>query len=125
VSAKEISAMNAKNESWIDTTKKAGDEFYRTGRNVYLAGIGAVATAGEEARTVFDRFVSKGEEVEKKELELVDKAKGLGRKVESRVQETIGATLNRAGVPSQKEIQMLVARVEELTAKVDQLTATK
>lgn len=117
--------MKGTTDTWIDTTKKAGDEFYQTGRNVYLAGIGAVATAGEEARTVFDRFVSKGEEVEKKELELVDKAKQLGRKVETRVQETIGATLNRAGVPSRSEIQMLVARVEELTEKVEKLAAAK
>ena len=38
--------MKGTTDTWIDTTKKAGDEFYQTGRNVYLAGIGAVATAG-------------------------------------------------------------------------------
>jgi polyhydroxyalkanoate synthesis regulator phasin len=115
----------AKNESWVDTTVKMGDDLFKTGRNVYLAGLGAVATAGEEARSVYDRFVSKGEEFEKSQDNLFNKARDVGRKVETRVQETVSATLNRAGVPSRDEIHTLVHRVEELTHKVDQLAASK
>lgn len=115
----------SKTESWVESTAKVSDDLYKTGRNVYLAGLGAVAMAGEEARSVYDRFVSKGEEYEKRPNALFDKAKDVGRKVESRVQETVSATLNRAGVPSRDEIHMLVHRVEELTQKVDKLAASK
>ena len=114
-----------KTESWVDTTVKMGDDLAKTGRNFYLAGLGAVATAGEEARNVYDRFVSKGEQFEKSQDNLFTKAKDVGRKVESRFQETVSATLNRAGVPSRDEIHTLVHRVEELTQKVDQLAASK
>ena len=54
-----------------------------------------------------------------------DSAKDLGRYVEEKVQGTVSGTLARAGVPSRSEIHDLIARVEELTRKVEALSDEK
>ena len=121
-----------KNSTMTDNAKSF-NEVYNAGRKLYLFGIGTVAAAGDEVRTIFGRMVSRGEDAEKAAHEdresLVNKAsdsaKDLGRYVEEKVQVTVAGTLSRAGVPSRSEILDLIARVEELTVKVDALSNEK
>lgn len=113
----------------VDNARKARKETIKAGRNVWLAGLGAVAYADEEARGLFDRLVNKGETFEKEDRfgvgKAVDKAgsevRDFGQKIESGVQDTVGGVLHRAGVPTQEEIRILIDRVEKLTAKVEAL----
>lgn len=123
----------AENPTMTDSAKKFGDEVYNAGRKLYLFGIGTVAAAGDQARDLFGRMVSRGEDAEKSVHEdqdslvnkATDSAKDLGRYVEEKVQQSVSGTLARAGVPSRSEIHDLIARVEELTRKVDALSADK
>ena len=58
----------------MDSAKGMGDDALKAGRNVWLAGLGAVAYAEEEARDVFDRLVEKGESFEKSDKNLAFQA---------------------------------------------------
>lgn len=116
-------------ENVMDNARRVSDDAMKAGRNVWLAGLGAVALAEEEARSLFDRLVARGEKFEKSDKNLVGKTiedaadvvKKVGDRVESAVQSTFGVMLNRAGVPSRSEIRTLIDRVEELNKKVEKL----
>ena len=109
----------------MDDAKQFGDDVMQFGKNTYLFGLGTVATMEDQMRDVVDRMVDKGEAVDKEGKTLVGKmtgkAKEFGKAMEDGVEDTVSTTLNRAGVPSRKEIRTLIARVEELTEKVDTL----
>ena len=114
-----------KKTTMVDDAKKLGDDVLQFGRNTVLFGIGAVATVEDEVRGVVDRMVDKGEAVDKEGKSMISKmtgkAKDIGKAVEDTFEDTVSTTLNRAGVPSRKEICTLIDRVEELTQKVDKL----
>ena len=115
------------------------DEVAQSAQKIWLAGIGALATAEEEGSKLFNSLVKKGEsyeargkqrveEVKARVEEVVGKAEGsfersfekLGEAFDEKVAEAI----QRLGVPSRNEIAKLTKSVEELTVKVDQLKAS-
>jgi poly(hydroxyalkanoate) granule-associated protein len=111
-----------------DVTK----ELRESAHKIWLAGLGAVATAEEEGSKLFNSLVKKGEKYETKGrqefdkvLRRVDDAKGKAGstwgKVEDSIDKKVGDALKRMGVPTRSEINKLTKRVEELTLKVDQL----
>lgn len=104
------------------------DGLLRTGREMWLASLGAVTAVGEEARTVFETLVERGKAVETRtDPSMVGRAVGemeqqvreLGQRMEDTLQETTRSVLHRFGVPSHAEVQTLIARVEQLSAKID------
>ena len=111
----------------VDKAKEAGDGVFEVGRKAYLVGLGAIASAEETARGMFDELISKGETFEKDEKRILIRAKneaqGFGGKIEEQVSRLVSETLTRAGVPSGDEIRTLTQRVEELTSKVEELAA--
>jgi poly(hydroxyalkanoate) granule-associated protein len=119
----------SKTDRFTDQAKKMGEDVKKLGRNVWLAGLGAVSIAEEEARDAFQRLVDRGEKVEKDEENPVlrgfdragDQVKDFGHKVEDTVQNTVNSVLHRAGVPSREEIRTLTERVEELSRKLENL----
>jgi poly(hydroxyalkanoate) granule-associated protein len=103
---------------------------------VWLAGLGALATVGEEGGKLFESLVKKGESYEargKKKMEkqmarakesfgeVKDKAGEAWKNFERTLDDRIASTLHRVGVPTRDEIKTLSRRVAELTAKVEQL----
>lgn len=112
---------------------KVREEVTTAGKNVWFAGLGAVAMVEDESRALFDRLVDRGKDFEKREKSAVsrafddvaDRAKKLGRRVEDGVQDRVAGTLHRFGVPTHGEIRELITRVEELNAKVDSIRAQK
>jgi poly(hydroxyalkanoate) granule-associated protein len=103
-------------------------------QKIWLAGLGALATAEEEGGKLFKNLVKKGEAYESKakgkleglrgQVEVVaGKAKqgatGAWDKVEEAWDDKVAGTLRRIGVPSKEEIHHLSKRVEELTAMVE------
>lgn len=118
-------------EAVRDRARELGDDVYKTGRNVWLAGLGVMATAEERARDMYDELITKGEQFEKSEDNRVVKAfdsaagrvKTFGRAVEEGVQNGVATVLHRVGIPSQKEIHTLIDRVEKLTDKVETMRA--
>ena len=45
-----------------ETTKNLQDELKESAHRIWLAGLGALAAAGEEGTNVFDRHVDRGRE---------------------------------------------------------------
>jgi poly(hydroxyalkanoate) granule-associated protein len=114
------------------------------GRDVWLAGLGALATVEQEGTTLFDRLVKQGETLVEKGEKLEERGKNrietvkddlqarqkeVTGKVSDTVTETFDAkvyeplmeALKRFGVPTRAEIRGLSANVDALTARVNTL----
>jgi poly(hydroxyalkanoate) granule-associated protein len=113
-----------------DAARRLRDDARRTGRTIWLAGLGATGVIGNTGRTLFDTLVDEGRRFQDRELglarETADRAAAaLGdavKRVEEAVQQVSKAALNRIGMPSRGDIAALTARVEQLTAKVETLS---
>lgn len=128
------------------TTKKQADQDFKeeikqNAEKVWLAGLGALATAEEEGGKLFRGLMKKGESYEKKGLAQFDKLKakveGVAETakdrageawgkvedkvedVEDRLDDRVAVVLRKIGVPSKNEIATLTRRVEELTLLVE------
>ena len=107
---------------------------------IWLAGLGAFATAEEEGGKLFRSLVKKGRTYEKSVKIPIDKAaktvKGTVKDVRSKAGKTmrrfetalddhVDAALTRIGVPTQKEIATLTRKVDRLTKKLDETLGKK
>ena len=112
-----------------DSAKNVQDPIKDSAHKIWLAGLGALAAAGEEGDKLFRRLVEKGETVEVKGKQQVDVAKdklgNLWSEVESKVDDRVTNVLHRVGVPTREEISKLTKRVEDLARKVEQLAGAK
>jgi poly(hydroxyalkanoate) granule-associated protein len=110
--------------------KTLREDLSQAGRDVWLAGLGAVALIQKEGRDTFDMLVEKGRTLESRERPTLDRmlqdaagrVRTLGKRVESGLQDTSRTVLQRFGVPSHAEINALIMRVEQLTAKVEAIS---
>ncbi len=106
-------------------------------REVWLAGLGALATAEEEGNKVFSKLVDKGTDFEKRGKKQIDetydeisgsykklekKIKSTFNKAEDEIDENLQELVHKMGVPTQDEIKELTSQVEKLINKVDQLS---
>ncbi len=106
------------------------DDLSEAGRDMWLASLGAVAVIEKEGRSAFEMLVEKGRTFESRERSTLDRLlqdaagqmKALGKRVESGLQDTSRMVLQRFGVPSHAEINSLITRVEQLTAKVEAIS---
>jgi poly(hydroxyalkanoate) granule-associated protein len=119
--------------------KELQSDIMESAHKVWLAGLGAVAMAEEEGGKFFSNLLEKGQKLEGRSKEQVEKAKGTvaGMKtVAESYWETFGRTvddqmtavIHRIGVPTKDEIEELTKKVEDLTVAVDNLrtkSATK
>jgi poly(hydroxyalkanoate) granule-associated protein len=112
--------------------KELHNDIMESAHKVWLAGLGAVAMAEEEGGKFFSSLMEKGQKLEGKSREQVEKAKGTvaGMKtVAESYWETFGRTvddqmtavIHRIGVPTKDEIEALTRKVEDLTVAVDNL----
>jgi poly(hydroxyalkanoate) granule-associated protein len=124
----------------------AGDkQFAKTVRDsaqqIWLAGLGAFAKAQAEGSKVFDALVKEGQSIHSRTREAAEskvsamtstlgkmatkatnQATGGWDRLEQVFEERVARALNRIGVPTNKDINNLAKRVEELTASVQKLT---
>ncbi len=118
------------------TQKDLQKDVKESAHKIWLAGLGALATAEEEGGKLFKNLIKKGEDFEKRGKkafksvrdQVEDKVEGAVESAESTwskigdtFDEKVAGTLKRLGVPTRMEIQKLTRRVEELTRKVDEL----
>lgn len=123
-------------ETTTTTEKKLPEDLKESAYRVWLAGLGALAAAGEEGAKAFNRLVERGRDLESrskddlkvqadKAKEQFDKAKGKAEtqwdEWSEKIDEVLTRSLHRLGVPTRDEIRTLTQRVEELTAKVEGL----
>jgi poly(hydroxyalkanoate) granule-associated protein len=110
-------------------------------QQIWLAGLGAFAKAQEEGGKVFEALVKEGQSLESKTREFAEsklsavtsrfgkaseeassRATQTWDKLEQVFEDRVARALGRLGVPTNKDVQALSKRVEELTASVQKLT---
>jgi poly(hydroxyalkanoate) granule-associated protein len=112
-----------------DATKNLQDELKDSAHRIWLAGLGALAAAGEEGTKMFDRLVDRGREYETRGRDEARKqyegarasTDDILKTWSDKLDESVTKALHRMGVPSRDEIHNLTRRVEELNAKVEML----
>jgi poly(hydroxyalkanoate) granule-associated protein len=111
-------------------------------QQIWLAGLGAFSKAQEEGGKVFEALVKEGMTIQRKTqaaaeekiseatnrmasmaTDLSSKASGQWNKMEGIFEERVSRALNKLGVPSAKDIDALIARIDELNRNVARLSA--
>lgn len=109
---------------------------------IWLAGLGAFAKAQEEGGKVFEALVKEGTTIQRKTqsaaeekisaatsrmatmaTDISSKASGQWDKLENIFEDRVSKALNKLGVPSAKDVDVLIARIDELNAAVAKLGA--
>jgi poly(hydroxyalkanoate) granule-associated protein len=109
---------------------------------IWLAGLGAFSKAQEEGTKVFDTLVKEGLSIQRKTqaaaeeklseatnrmanmaTDISSKASGQWDKLESIFEQRVSRALNKLGVPSAKDVDALIARIDELNRNVAKLSA--
>ncbi len=115
---------------------KALPRLKESAHEIWLAGLGAFALAGEEGGRLFKQLVKRGagmEKVNKARIGRIaaraDDFRGEARTAVARLRTPIEAgmtnAMHRLGVPTRKEIATLTKRVEELTRVVSKTKVRK
>ena len=121
---------------------KLADTVRDSAQQIWLAGLGAFSKAQEEGVKVFDALVKEGKGLEAKTRKLTEdrvgevtdqvnkaaqsattKANAAWDKLEQVFEDRVARSLNRLGVPTNKDINALSKQVEELSAAVKALRA--
>jgi poly(hydroxyalkanoate) granule-associated protein len=123
----EESAEEAEQRPVLETTHK-----------VFLAGVGAAATAGEAVMDTLTKFLERGELVEEEVMQIlrdrmamrkrqvasvVVRRKKDAREAETELEAGVQTLLERIQVPTKDDIDALSAKITELTKKIDELSA--
>ena len=106
-------------------------------QQIWLAGMGAFAKAQEEGGKVFEALVREGASLQKKTQGIAEerisavtgkmtamadgmssKAGAQWDKLESIFEQRVAKALNKMGVPSSKDVDALIKRIDGLSAKV-------
>jgi poly(hydroxyalkanoate) granule-associated protein len=109
---------------------------------IWLAGLGAFSKAQEEGTKVFDTLVKEGLSIQRKTqaaaeekiseatsrmasmaTDISSKASGRWDKLETIFEERVARALGKLGVPTSKDIDALIARIDELNRNVAKLGA--
>lgn len=110
-------------------------------QQIWLAGLGAFAKAQEEGGKVFDTLVKEGMSIQRKTQSVAEerileatsrmsdmangissKAVGQWDKLENIFEERVAKALSKLGVPSAKDVDVLINRIDELNHHVQQLS---
>ena len=122
------------------TDSKLSDTIKDSAQQIWLAGLGAFSKAQEEGVKVFDALVKEGKGLEAKTRKMTEervgevteqmnkaaqtattKANAAWDKIEQVFEDRVARSLNRLGVPTNKDINSLSKQVEELSATVKSL----
>lgn len=113
-------------------------------QQIWQAGLGAFAKAQEEGGKVFTKLVKEGTNLQKRTQKMAEEkvsdvtgsvskmagdvskqASGSWDKLENVFEERVARALTSIGVPTQKDIQLLTERVEQLSRAVQELSGKK
>lgn len=112
--------------------KKFQDDISTSARQIWLAGLGALATGQETGNKVFKDLVKKGAAIEDAGREQIEKVKGTAsgaavmaesywETFEKKFDEKMSAAIHAFGVPTKSEIEALTKKVEDLTKTIEAL----
>ena len=110
-------------------------------QQIWLAGLGAFTRAQAEGSKAFESLVKEGVHIQRKTqaaaeekiseatskmthmaTDISSKASGQWDKLENIFEERVAKALNKLGVPSAKDVNALIARIEELNKAVQKLS---
>jgi poly(hydroxyalkanoate) granule-associated protein len=110
-------------------------------QQIWLAGLGAFSKAQEEGSKVFDTLVKEGLSIQRKTqavaeekiseatskmanmaTDIQSKAGHQWDKLENIFEERVAKALNKLGVPSAKDVDALIARIDELNKNVQKMS---
>ena len=132
----------------MSADKKAAPQLLGTvkesAQQIWLAGLGAFSKAQEEGGKVFETLVKEGVSIQRKTqavaeekissatskmasmaTDISSKTGHQWDKLESIFEERVAKALNKLGVPSAKDVEALVARIDELNKNVQQMAAKR
>ncbi|MDI1341187.1 phasin family protein [Polaromonas sp.] len=111
-------------------------------QQIWLAGLGAFSKAQEEGGKVFETLVKEGLSIQRKTqavaeekistatskmatmaTDITSKAGTQWDKLENIFEERVAKALNKLGVPSAKDVEALIARIDELNKNVQKMDA--
>ena len=117
------------------------DSIKASAKEIWLAGMGAFAKAQAEGKQVFEALVKEGNSLQKKTQgaaeerfsevtskmtsmadEVTTKANQHWDKLESIFEERTAKAMKKLGVPSSKDVEALMARIDALSAQVARRT---
>ena len=127
-----------------DDDKQLANAVRNSAQQIWQAVLGAFAKAQEEGNKVFSKLVKEGTELQKRTRSLAEdkvsevrdtvsgltegvskQAAGSWDKLEQVFEDRVARALSSIGVPTQKDIQTLTKRVEQLSKAVSELTGKK
>ncbi|MFA9215870.1 MAG: phasin family protein [Sphingomonadaceae bacterium] len=127
-----------------DDDKQLANAVRNSAQQIWQAGLGAFAKAQEEGGRVFNKLVKEGTDLQKRTRSLAEgkvsdvrdtvsgladgvtgKAAGSWDKLEQVFEDRVARALGSIGVPTQKDIQVLTKRVEQLSKAVAELSGKK
>jgi polyhydroxyalkanoate synthesis regulator phasin len=94
-------------------------------RKILLASMGAVALAQEEMESFVEKLVERGELAEQDGRDLIrdvmERRRKEVRRAEVELESQVEEALERLNVPTKSDIEMLGAKIEALSRKIDEL----
>ena len=137
---KKVQKSNASSKSSNAGSPLAG-AIKDSAQQIWLAGLGAFSKAQEEGGKAFESLVKEGLSIQRKTQavaeeriseassrvssmanEISSKATGQWDKLENLFEERVAKALNKLGVPSARDVDALIARIDELTVHVQRLS---
>jgi poly(hydroxyalkanoate) granule-associated protein len=131
-------------ESAADSKSAAqfADTVKQSAQQIWLAGLGAFSKAQEEGGKVFEALVKEGVTIQRKTqtaaeekiteatsrmanmaTDIGGRASGQWDKLENIFEERVSRALKKLGVPTSREVDALVSRIDELDRAVQKLSA--
>lgn len=114
-------------------TAGIGRELLNAGRNLLLAGIGAVVEADQASQRLFDRLVERGRPLDERQRKTVeafaDRANGAMREAGKLFQDTVEyesrQVLKKMGVLTRDDLKVMSARLDILAKQIDEYAAAR
>ena len=135
---KKLQKTNTSKKSPVQLSGSVKD----SAQQIWLAGLAAFTKAQNEGGKVFETLAKEGLSIQRKTQAaaeekiteatskvadmatgITSKATGQWDKLETIFEERVAKALNKLGVPSSKDIDALIARIDELTRSVQKLSA--
>lgn len=115
------------------TAAGIGREILNAGRNLWLAGLGAIAEVDEASVKLFDRLVERGRPLDERQRNTVeaftDRANGALREAGKLFQDTVEyesrQVLKKMGVLTRDDLKVLSARLDILARQIDEYAAAR
>ncbi len=124
--------------------KKPIKDAVDSAQQLWSAGVGAINKAQEESNRVLENLVKEGQEIQERTVKFADqkvvevtgkvsklagsmssKATQHWDKLEQVFEERVARALSRLGVPTNKDVQQLTERIDQLSATIQELTGQK